>query len=168
MKELVKRIIGFGIPLFSFFMLASVFAATTELIVGPDIIPGDGTVYLTGARRNLTGSTKTAKGSNCKFYFTTGGTISNYLQPWSNRKLTVALWDYDFANDNDKIKYTKGNFSGRELISFDSPTTLISGAVEDSDDPTAELFISYYLTKNSEDTSGEGTGHFFSYRLENA
>lgn len=162
-----KKFFGFAIALVGLITFVNVYAATTEYIVGPSIVPGNGTVYMKSSRRSLTGSTKTAQGRNCKLYVTMGGTISQYLAAWSNRVLTITLWDYDVTGGDDKIKSYTGTFTGRTLTGI-TVKTLIEGDVEASGDATAELYISYYLTKNSEDTSGKGTNDFFKYKLENS
>lgn len=162
-----KKIFVIALLLIEFLSLSSVHAATTEYIVGPSIVPGAETVKMRGSRRSLTGSTQTAQGKNCGLRVTVGGSISQYLAAWSNRVLTLGLWEYDNTGGDDHIKYYKGTFSGRTLVGFELGGTLISGDVESSNDPTAELYISYYLTKNSEDTKDKGTNDFFKYRLEN-
>lgn len=161
-----KMFFVIAIMLSIFVFVESVNAATTSYITAPSLLPEGPTVY--GSVYSLTGSSQTAKGSNCKAYFTVGGTISVDLAPWSNRVMTIALWDDDFTGGDDKIKVYKGGFTGREFTSISVSSTLITGDVEATDDPTAELYLSFYIQKNSEDKSGAYTGNFFKYKLENA
>lgn len=161
-----KMFFVIAIMFVSFITITTVNAATTSYTTAPSLLPEGSTV--SGAVHSLTGSTNTAKGSNCKAYFTIGGTISVDLASWSNRVLTMALWEDDFTGGDDKIKVYKGGFTGRELTSVSVNSTLITGDVEASDDATAELYLTFYINKNSEDKTGEYTGKFFQYKLENA
>ena len=149
----------------SLILVKNVNAATTSYITAPSLVPEAYRVNDTA--HSLKGSSKTAQGSNCKAYFTLHGTISVDLAPWSNRVMTIALWDDDVFS-NDRIKIYKGGFTGREFTSISVSETLISGDVEPKNDPTAELFLSFYIQKNSEDRDYVGTGNFFQYKLENA
>ena len=46
-------------------------------------------------------------------------------------------------------------------------TNYITGDVEDSGDGKAELYLTFYIQKNSEDNDNAYTGNFFKYKLEN-
>ncbi len=149
------------------FFAYNVSAATTSYMTAPSLLPEGSTV--TTSSYSLQGSTITAQGSHCKAYFTLHGTISVNLAAWSNRVMTIALWDEDpIFNPNDKIKVYKGTFTGREFTGITVDSVLITGDLEDTNDPTAELYLSLYITKNSQDVSGAYTGNFFQYKLENS
>lgn len=153
-----------AIMLFTILSVTNVFAATTEYITAPSLKPEGTTVK--GSVRGLTGSTKTAQGSNCNTYFKFEGTISVDLHPWTGRIMTMALYEDDALNSDDKIKVYKAKFAGRSVDTV-TITNYITGDVEDSGDGKAELYLTFYIQKNSEDNDNAYTGNFFKYKLEN-
>lgn len=157
----MKKII---LPLFLFIALVcnvsvALAAAQTENRLGPDLTPE---VVFAGSATSLTSSSATATGSNTFFYMYDKSNIGVGLVPWNNRVLTVRLYEDDFWSADDLVKIYSWNFEGRfpneVIIEIET-----SGAIEGTDDPTAELFVEMDITKNSADTSGASTGNFFKY-----
>ena len=138
--------------------IVNVFAAETSYMNGPNITPE--TTYV-GAIRSFTSGSTTATGNNTYVLFNNFGALNVNLVSWSNRTLTVRLYEYDVSNSNDLVKYYVWSFSGRTLDEV-TLTKKITGNIESSGDATAELFLEFDLTKNSEDTGSSGS--FFKYK----
>ena len=157
----MKKII---LPLFLAFSLVcnvsvALDSAQTENRIGPDLTPEK---VFKGSAKALTSESTPATGSNTFFYMFDKTNIGVGLIPWNNRTLTVRLYEDDFWNSNDLVKVYTWNFDGRfpKDVSID---LRISGAIEGSNDSTAELFVEMDITKNSADKAGATTGNFFKY-----
>lgn len=154
----MKKVVFTMIATFAFFAIAVpiVNAQQTATVPGPNLTPES--TYKTSVQ-SIT-SQWTAQGVNTFVYFTQRQTMGTNMASWNGRKMTVRLYDEDWLNGDDLIKTYTWAFQGRALNTV-SVTTQISNAFEDSGDKTGELYLTFYVTKNSED-SGK-TGQFFKY-----
>ncbi len=127
-------------------------------VISPAFIPGE---TVRGDSFSLTSTESTAKGENTGVMYSELGYLENdYAR--GDRNFPLHLMEEDFVGGDDKVKtyevyfdYDYVTLVNIALISTDAP-----GEIDESDDPTAEL----YLNGNMQKLAGDpvrGTNLFY-------
>ena len=94
------------------------------------------------------------KGTDTAVYFSSLGYLETYFVADSSRKVRVQLWEEDFGiNSDDHVKTYVLSFKGRTVSGVESITTHLPGAIEDTNDKTAELYLYQFIDKKTGDST---------------
>ncbi|MCD8518634.1 MAG: hypothetical protein LRY32_03050 [Flavobacterium sp.] len=139
--------------------MTSILARTTTAINNnPKITPGANAI--SSNKFSAKSAESTAKGSNTFLYFTETSSIGINLISWDLRKMYIYMMEYDYLNADDQVKKYTISFLGRAFESV-AVQTLISGDIEAIGDDTAELYLTYQITKHPSDVGD--SGYFFKH-----
>lgn len=154
---LVSLLIGFSVP-------TKVEAARTGETLGPNYKTGE---WINGRVHNITGSYATAKGSNTGVIFSQIGYLENYYVA-GNRSAPIYLMDQDFVNADDQIKTYEiyFNYDYRTIYTIKLEATNQPGAIDETGDSGAELYLRVYLQKLSGDPSSSTRLYYYNIELK--
>ena len=138
-------------------------AQSTSKINNPSmrlVVPVNGDTY------SLTSSYNTITGAHSYVHFYDRTELSTSFASDSSRILEIALYEYDVgSNPDDLVKIYTYHFSGRLMDGVDI-TTIDSGNIDSSGDPTGEFYLRFVLHEVVDDDNYSAyTGTFFKYKI---
>lgn len=140
--------------LFSVLSVATVNAATntTGVVRAPGLTPGS-TVNTTVYELTTENSSKTVTGPNTTVIYSGFAPLADRYDDADGRTLTIKLFEADqYPNEDDLVKTYTWTFEKRDLAKV-SYVVNDPGNIDSAGDPTAELYLSFYLKKMPKDAN---------------
>lgn len=95
--------------------------------------------------RSLTSASATAKGSNTAVYYLGFRSLPS-SHPYQDGVIYMYLMEKDVNNADDQVKSYGGTFFNKVVTDFVLNTTYITGNIEATGDPTAELYLKGFIS----------------------